>query len=71
MDYCNVGWSSEKIERDRLDRAEKGGKDSLEDKRFRRREEFKMASLVYEAWHAYYLFINNLQMFKGIPSNAF
>ena len=50
---------------------EKGGKECLEDQRFRHWEEFKMASLVYEAWHAYYLFINNLQMFKGIPSNAF
>ena len=33
---------------------EKGNKDCVEDQRFRRWEEFKMASLVYEAWHAYY-----------------
>ena len=51
MDYCDVARSSiGKIERDKLDRAQRGAaRNGFEDQRFRHREEFKVASLVYEA----------------------
>ena len=57
MDYYDVAWSSiGKIYRTWQVRSstEKGRKDCFEDQRFRPREEFKVASLGYEAWHAYY-----------------
>ena len=51
MDYCDVARSSiGKIERDKLDRAQRGAaRNGFEDQRFRHREEFKVASLVYAA----------------------
>ena len=45
-----MAWSSiGKIERDKLDRAKRRAAKSFEDQRLRRREEIKVASLVYEA----------------------
>ena len=45
-----MAWSSiGKIERDKLDRAQRGAAKSFEYQRLRRREEIKVASLVYEA----------------------
>ena len=50
MDYCDVAWSSiGKIERVKLDRAQTRAAKIVLIVLFRRREEFKVASLVYEA----------------------
>ena len=45
------------------------GKDCFEDHRFRRREEFKVASLAHETRHAYCEL--NIQMLEGIPADVF